>query len=731
MTITLTWTKTDESPRLASAVFLPIVQRVLGQIGVTLDIADISLAGRILAAQGKGPDDLARLGELARSGRANIVKLPNISASAEQIQACIAELNAQGEALPELVDEPTTEAEVAAAKAYDKVKGSAVNPVLREGNSDRRAPDSVKAQAKRHPHWMGEWTADRKTAVLTMDEGDFRHTEQSVTLKAATTVDIVHLGADGAETVLKGGLALEAGEIIDGACLRAEALAAFLDQAAETYRDQDDVCVGAHLKATMMKVSDPVIFGRVLESWFAPLIACLSPQIQSAGWKPQQGLGALLAAVDADGVNQVNDAISAGPVMAMADVATAKTTLHAPNTTIIDASMPAMIRAGGQMAGPDGVMRDAIAVIPDSSYAPLYQVIIEDCKANGAYDPATMGTVPNVGLMAKKGEEYGSHDKTFIIKQPGHVVIRDVDGQELTRHEVAPGDIWRACQTKEAPIRDWVRLALRRAKATGWPAVFWLDQTRAHDAQVLSVVSDELDRHDTEGITIKIMDVAKATKFTVDRVRRGENTISVSGNVLRDYLTDMFPIMELGTSSRMLSIVPLMAGGGLYETGAGGTAPLLVNQLLDENHLQWDSLGEYMALVPALEQIAEDHGVVEAKVVAKALDQGIEHYLAHNRSPKAEVGGDDTRTAGYWIARYWIDALASQDISPALAARFAPAATALAQGETTILAELLATQGQQPDLGGYYRPDPDRLRAVMAPSATFNGILASLDETVG
>lgn len=717
MAPTLTWTLTDESPRLAGAVFLPIVEAFCGAVGISVDKADISLAGRILAAQGQGPDDLARLGELARSGQANIVKLPNISASVGQIEACIAELNSQGESLPAYADDPTS---------YDQVKGSAVNPILREGNSDRRAPASVKAQAQTNPHWMGEWSPTSKTAVLTMADGDFRHTEQSVTMGAATTVDIVHLSQDGNEQPLKRGLKLEAGEILDAACLHAEALADFLLEASQQAAREPDVVLGAHLKATMMKVSDPVIFGRTVATWMAPFLAEHAAAIEGSGWTPDQGLGALVRALGPNGEAMITDAITRGPHIAMADAKAGLSTLHAPNTTIIDASMPAMIRAGGKMAGPDGSLHDTYAVIPDSSYADLYQVIIEDCKANGAYDPATMGTVPNVGLMAKKAEEYGSHDKTFIIDQPGQVVVRTQDGTVLTTHTVAPGDIWRACQTKEAPIRDWVRLAIRRAKATGWPAVFWLDQSRPHDRELITVVSDELDQHDLDGLTIHIMGIAKATAFTVERIRRGEHTISVSGNVLRDYLTDMFPIIELGTSSRMLSIVPLMAGGGLYETGAGGTAPLLVQQLVDENHLQWDSLGEYMALVPALEQLADDHALPAAHILASGLDQAILGYLQGGHTPVPEVGGPDTRTAGYWIARLWAQAIADQTDDPALAERFMPIVVALRNDEAAILDELNATQGKPAELGGYYRPDPSRLAAVMRPSARFNAVIAEL-----
>lgn len=717
MAPTLTWTLTDESPRLAGAVFLPIVEAFCKAGGITVDLADISLAGRILAAQGKGPDDLARLGELARSGQANIVKLPNISASVGQIEACIAELNSQGEHLPTYRDDPAT---------YDQVKGSAVNPVLREGNSDRRAPASVKAQAQANPHWMGAWSPTSKTTVLTMADGDFRHTEQSVTLKAPTTVDIVLIDQYGKEQGLKRGLALEAGEIIDAASLHAEALADFLLHARQQAAADPDVVLGAHLKATMMKVSDPVIFGRTVATWMAPFLAAHSNAIEGSGWAPDHGLGALTSALGPNGAAKVAEALAAGPHIAMADAKAGLSTLHAPNTTIIDASMPAMIRAGGQMAGPDGAMYDTFAVIPDSSYADLYQVIIEDCKANGAYDPATMGTVPNVGLMAKKAEEYGSHDKTFIIEQPGQVVIRAEDGEVLTTHTVAPGDIWRACQTKEEPIRDWVRLAIRRATATGWPAVFWLDQTRPHDRELITVVSDELDQHDLEGLTIHIMDIAKATAYTVERIRRGEHTISVSGNVLRDYLTDMFPIVELGTSSRMLSIVPLMAGGGLYETGAGGTAPLLVKQLLEENHLQWDSLGEYMALVPALEQLADDHDLPAARILASGLDQAILGYLQGGHTPVAEVGGPDTRTAGYWIARLWAQSITDQADDPALAELFTSVAAALSADESAILAELNAPQGSQADLGGYYRPNPAQVAAVMRPSARFNAVIAQL-----
>lgn len=726
MAITLTWTKTDESPRLAAEVLLPIVSRYLATAGISVTVADISLAGRILAAQGKAEDALTQLGELAKSGQANIVKTPNISASIGQIKACIDELNAQGEALPAYPINPTTDAEQACLNAYDQVKGSAVNPVLREGNSDRRAPVAVKAQAQANPHWMGEWSPQSKTRVLTMDEGDFRHTETSITTTKETTVSIVFIHRDGEEHILKPALPLEAGEILDGACLRASALERFLAKAYTQAKADPDVVLGAHLKATMMKVSDPVIFGRVISAWMTPLIITHASVAARAGWTTEQGLGALANAIGDHGQDLVNTALQASPAIAMADATSGLSTLHAPNTTIIDASMPAMIRAGGKMAGADGQLHDTIAVIPDSSYADLYQVIIDDCKANGAYDPATMGTVPNVGLMAKKAEEYGSHDKTFIINGPGQVEVRDQDGQVLLSHEVMPGDIWRACQTKDAPIRDWVRLAIRRAKETGWPAVFWLDQTRPHDAELLKVVSDELDQHDLTGADIHIMDIAKATAFTIQRIRKGEHTISVSGNVMRDYLTDMFPIIELGTSSRMLSIVPLMAGGGLYETGAGGTAPLLVQQVLDENHFQWDSLGEYMALVPALEQIASDHNLPGAKVLANTLDTAILGYLQGGHTPQAEVGQNDTRTAGYWIARLWARALADQSDDTALASRFAPLAKALEDDEDLIIQELKSGEGNPSNLGGYYRPDEAKLAALMRPSARFNHLIDHL-----
>ena len=717
MAPTITWTLTDESPRLATAVLLPIVTAFLGKVGIEVDVADLSLAGRVLAANDHGPDDLARLGTLARSGQANIVKLPNISASAGQIEACIAELNAQGAGLPTYQDDPSR---------YDAVKGSAVNPVLREGNSDRRAPGCVKTQAQTHPHWMGEWHPSSATRVLTMANGDFRHTEQSVTIREATTVSIMLRQADGTEQALYPSLALQAGEILDAAVMQAEALADFLVHAHRTAQESPNITLGAHLKATMMKVTDPVIFGRTIATWFAPQIAAYADQLTGTGWTPEQGLGALASALGDDGPERVAAMITEPPMIAMTDANAGVSALHAPNTTIIDASMPAMIRAGGQMAGPDGVLYDTLAVIPDSTYAEVYQVVIDDCKANGAFDPATMGTVPNVGLMAQKAEEYGSHDKTFVIDTAGEVIIRDDHGTVLTRHAVSPGDLWRACQTKAAPIRDWVRLAIRRATITGWPAVFWLDAARAHDAELLKVVADELDRHNLDGVDIRILPLAQATAFTLERARRGEHTISVTGNVLRDYLTDLFPILELGTSARMLSIVPLMAGGGLYETGAGGTAPLLMNQLLAENHLQWDSLGEYMALVPALEQVASDHGLPEAQTLATTLDQAILGYLQGDHTPQTHVGGNDTRTAGYWIARLWAQAITDQEDHPALAEAFLPLAQALTQGESAILAELQAPQGSQADLGGYYRPDPQRLAAVMCPSARFNDLIDQL-----
>ncbi|WP_336250558.1 NADP-dependent isocitrate dehydrogenase [Stomatohabitans albus] len=724
---TLTWTVTDESPRLAGAIFIPILTAFLKRIGVQVATADISLAARILAAQQKGPDMLVHLGELVASGQANIVKTPNISASAGQIVACINELNAQGENLPQYPDKTNNSQESAISARYEPVKGSAVNPVLRQGNSDRRAPESVKAQAKANPHWMGAWAPTSQTEVMTMADGDFRHTEQSVTLDHASLATIVLVDTQGNETILHDQLAVEAGDVLDGACLRADALQAFLEDAYEKAAQSDDVVLSAHLKATMMKVSDPVIFGRVVATWMAPFLRSHMSPIEQSGWTPDQGLGSLAALLGDDGPGLIKDALAAGPVIAMADSPTGLSTLHAPNTTIIDASMPAMIRAGGKMADPDGTMRDTIAVIPDSSYADLYQAIIDDCKAHGAYDPATMGTVPNVGLMANKAEEYGSHDKTFIIDQTGTVQVRTPDGTVLIEHAVRSGDIWRACLTKNAAIRDWVRLAIRRALATGWPAVFWLDQTRAHDRELMAIVSDELDQNDTDTAQIYVMDIAKATAFTVARLRRGENTLSVSGNVLRDYLTDMFPIIELGTSSRMLSIVPLMAGGGLYETGAGGTAPLLVQQVLNENHFQWDSLGEYMALVPALEQLADDYQQPAARILARTLDDAISGYLDGGHTPGPAVGDADTRTAGYWIARYWAQALAEQTDDPDLATGFASLAHDLKADEALILDELTANEGKPVDLGGYYRPDPVVLDSVMRPSRRFNALIDTLE----
>jgi isocitrate dehydrogenase len=719
------YTHTDEAPALATQSLLPIIRTFTGAADIEVELRDISLAGRILAQfpellseEQFVADALSELGALAQTPEANIIKLPNISASVPQLKAAVKELQGQGYPIPDYVDDPQTDAERDARARYARAMGSAVNPVLREGNSDRRAPASVKAYAQAHPHSMGTWSTESQSHVATMSDGDFRSTEQSVTLAAPTTVRIEHVASDGTVTVLKPELKLLAGEILDGSVMRVAALEAFL---AEQIADAQatGVLYSVHLKATMMKVSDPIIFGHAVKTFFPELFAPDAPvaaELAAAGYNANDGLGALPAGV--------TPSYAGKPSLAMVDSDKGITNLHVPSDVIIDASMPAAIRSSGQMWNAAGEQQDTKFVIPDHSYAPLYDVTVEDCKVNGAFDPTTMGTTPNVGLMAQKAEEYGSHDKTFEIAAPGSVRVVDADGTTLIEHAVQTGDIWRACQTKDAPIRDWVRLAITRGRASGAPAVFWLDETRAHDAEILKKVHDELGRHDTEGVRIEIMNVADATAFTLKRARAGEDTISVTGNVLRDYLTDLFPIMELGTSAKMLSIVPLMDGGGLFETGAGGSAPKHVQQFVAENYLRWDSLGEFLALAPSLELLAQKESKPKAKVLADTLDAATGQVLNENRSPSRRVGGLDNRGSHFYLALYWAQALAAQDDDPELAARFAPLAERLAAEEATIVGELAAVQGEPVEIGGYYHPDPELVAAAMRPSGTLNGVLA-------
>ena len=733
------YTLTDEAPMLATASLLPIVRAYAGTAGVELETRDISLAGRILAAfkdvlpeDQRTADALAELGELVKTPEANVIKLPNISASVPQLRAAIKELQADGYALPEYPDEPKTDAEKDAKARYDSVKGSAVNPVLREGNSDRRAPKAVKAYAKRFPHSMGEWTPDSKTAVATMGADDFRANEQSVTLPAADVLTIEFTDEDGKTTVLKEGLKVLKGEVVDGTFMSAKALDAFLAEQVKRAKEEG-ILFSAHLKATMMKVSDPVIFGHVVKAYFSELFEKYGEQLAAAGLSANNGLAAIeggLDKLDAETAEGVRAAIAAayenGPDVAMVNSAKGITNLHVPSDVIVDASMPAMIRTSGRMWNKDDQTQDTLAVIPDSSYAGVYQAVIDDCKANGAYDPTTMGTVPNVGLMAQKAEEYGSHDKTFIMDAAGTVAVKNSAGETLLSHDVEAGDIWRACQTKDVPVRDWVKLAVTRARASQTPAVFWLDETRAHDRELIKKVEEYLKEHDTEDLDIRILSPVEAAKLSVERIRRGEDTISVTGNVLRDYNTDLFPILELGTSAKMLSIVPLLNGGGLFETGAGGSAPKHVQQLLEENHLRWDSLGEFLALAVSFEHEAVANENHRAQVLADTLDAATGTLLIEGKSPKRKVGELDNRGSHFYLALYWARELAKQTEDAELAAAAKPIAEELGAQEETILAELNGVQGSPVDLGGYYWPELEKVTSVMRPSATLNAIVDKL-----
>jgi isocitrate dehydrogenase len=734
---TIIYTHTDEAPALATYSFLPVVQAYAATAGVTVETRDISLAGRIVASfpewleEGQRiADDLAELGELAKTPGANIIKLPNVSASIPQLKAAVAELQAKGYALPDYPDDPKSDKDRDVRARYDRVKGSAVNPVLREGNSDRRAPASVKNYAKAHPHRMGAWTPQSKTNVATMGVDDFRSTEKSAVLAQDDVLRIELKGDDGSTTVLRESVPVLAGEVVDAAVLRVAALREFLT--AQLARAKaEDVLFSVHLKATMMKVSDPIVFGHAVRAFFPDTFARHGETLAAAGLSPNDGLGGILKGLDAlpegDEIKASFDAeLAAGPALAMVDSDRGITNLHVPSDVIVDASMPAMIRTSGHMWGPDGNEADTLAVIPDSSYAGVYQVVLDDCRAHGAFDPATMGSVPNVGLMAQKAEEYGSHDKTFEIPVTGSVRVTDRSGAVVLEQTVGAGDIFRMCQTKDAPVRDWVRLAVSRARATGSPAVFWLDESRAHDAQLIAKVGEYLPEHDTEGLRIEIMTPEDATRFSLERIRRGEDTISVTGNVLRDYLTDLFPILELGTSAKMLSVVPLMNGGGLFETGAGGSAPKHVQQLLKENYLRWDSLGEFLALAVSFEHLAQTTGNARAQILADTLDRATATFLNEDKSPSRKLGGIDNRGSHFFLALYWAQELAAQTEDAELAAAFAALAGTLAEQQQTIVDELIAVQGSPTDIGGYYQPVPAKAAAVMRPSKVLNDALGTL-----
>lgn len=735
---TIIYTHTDEAPALATYSFLPVVEAYASTAGVTVESRDISLAGRIIASfperleESRRIDDaLAELGELAKTPGANIIKLPNISASIPQLKAAIAELQQQGYDLPDYPDDPKTDEDKDVRARYDKVKGSAVNPVLREGNSDRRAPASVKNYAKTHPHRMGAWTADSKTNVATMGVDDFRSTEKSAVIAEDGTLRIELAGDDGSTTVLRESVPVIAGEVVDASVMRVAALREFLGEQIARAK-AEGVLFSVHLKATMMKVSDPIVFGHVVRAFFPKTFAKYGQVLLAAGLSPNDGLGGILKGLETmphlgEEIKASFDAeLAEGPALAMVDSDKGITNLHVPSDVIVDASMPAMIRTSGHMWGPDGQEADTLAVLPDSSYAGVYQVVIDDCRANGAFDPSTMGSVPNVGLMAQKAEEYGSHDKTFEIPATGTVRVVDAAGDVVLEQVVGAGDIFRMCQTKDAPIQDWVKLAVTRARATGVPAVFWLDEGRAHDATLIAKVKTYLAEHDTDGLQIEIMSPVEATAFSLERIRRGEDTISVTGNVLRDYLTDLFPILELGTSAKMLSVVPLMNGGGLFETGAGGSAPKHVQQLVKENYLRWDSLGEFLALAVSFEHLAQTTGNARAQVLADTLDRATATFLNEDKSPSRRLGGIDNRGSHFYLSLFWAQELAGQTEDKQLAEAFTALAKTLAEQERTIVDELIAVQGSPADIGGYYQPDPAKAAAVMRPSATFNQAIATL-----
>ena len=733
------YTITDEAPALATRSFLPIVKSFTASSGIEIETRDISLAARILAVfpdvlteEQRVSDDLAFLGELAKTPEANIIKLPNISASIPQLRAAIKELQAKGYAVPDYPEEATTEEEKDAKQRYDKIKGSAVNPVLREGNSDRRAPKAVKNYAKKNPHSMGAWSKDSKSHVATMSHGDFAHNEQSVTLDKATTVKIQHTDNNGNVTVLKDNLNLLEGEIIDATVMSKKALLTFLEEQVKDAKEQG-VLFSLHMKATMMKVSDPIIFGHAVRVFFKDVFAKHAETFEKIGVDVNNGFGNLLSNLSElpegkqkEILADIDTAFTNNPDLAMVDSDRGITNLHVPSDVIIDASMPAMIRTSGQMWNKEGKQQDTKAVIPDSSYAGIYTATINFCKEHGAFDPTTMGTVPNVGLMAQKAEEYGSHDKTFEISTDGKVEIVDTNGNVLTSHNVETGDIWRACQVKDLPIQDWVKLAVTRAKATGWPAVFWLDENRAHDAELIKKVNTYLKDHDTDGLEIHILSPIKATEFTLKRVKAGEDTISVTGNVLRDYLTDLFPILELGTSAKMLSIVPLMNGGGLFETGAGGSAPKHVQQFEKENHLRWDSLGEFLALAVSLDHFSEVNNNPKAKVLGDALDVATEKLLENKKGPSRKAGEIDNRGSHFYLAMYWAEALANQDKDRTLKAQFEPVALTFKAEEKTIIKALNDIQGKSVDIGGYYEPTDELADQAMRPIELFNNILKEI-----
>ena len=739
MSAKIIYTLTDEAPLLATFSFLPIVQAFTKPAGITVETRDISLAGRILAnfpdfltdAQ-KQSDDLAYLGKLCLEPTTNIIKLPNVSASQPQLKAAIAELQSKGYAVPNLPENPQTDAEKDIKARYAKVMGSAVNPVLREGNSDRRAPKAVKDYAKAHPHSMGKWTADSKTSVGTMGKDDFFSNEKSVCVPAATDVKIEFIGKDGATKVLKDKTPLKAGEILDATLMSKKALVAFIESQIAKAK-ADGVLFSLHMKATMMKVSDPIIFGHAVRVFFKDLLAKHSAVLAEIGVDFNNGFGDLVAKLSklpadkkAEIEADIQTAYANGPALAMVNSDKGITNLHVPSDVIVDASMPAMIRGGGKMWNAAGKEQDTLAVIPDSCYAGVYQAVIDFCKKNGALDPKTMGSVPNVGLMAQAAEEYGSHNKTFEVPADGTVRVTDSAGAVLLEHAVEAGDIWRACQTKDAPIQDWVKLAVNRARASKTPAVFWLDKARAHDAQIIAKVEKYLKDHDTSGLDIRIMTPAEACTFSLERIVKGEDTISVTGNVLRDYNTDLFPILEVGTSAKMLSIVPLMNGGGLFETGAGGSAPKHVQQFLEENYLRWDSLGEFFALAPSFEHIAENFSLPKAKVLADTLDAATGKFLENDRSPGRKLGTIDNRGSHFYLALYWAQALSAQTADAELQAKFKPIAEELTANESKIVAELLAVQGNPVEIGGYYKPDLAKADAALRPSATFNAILAKV-----
>ena len=730
------YTRTDEAPALATMSFLPIVEAFAGAAGIEVDVADISLAGRILAAfpdrlteDQRIPDYLSQLGELAKTPEANIIKLPNISASTPQMKAAIAELQSKGFDLPDYPDEPENDAQTEIKARYDKVMGSAVNPVLREGNSDRRAPGAVKNYAQKNPHSMGAWRSDTLSHVASMDANDFQSNEKSATMSADDALRIEFVDGAGAVTVLKESVPVLQGEVVDTSFMSAKGLRSFLDAQIADAKAQG-ILFSLHVKATMMKVSDPIIFGHAVKAYFADVFASHGAALDGVGVNVNNGFGNLLGALDelsADERSAVEAAIDAafesGPDLAMVNSDKGITNLHVPSDVIVDASMPAMIRTSGEMWNKNGELQETKAVIPESSYADLYEKTFAFCKEHGAFDPTTMGTVPNVGLMAQKAEEYGSHDKTFEVAGDGVMRVVNSGGDTVFEHDVEAGDIWRMSTVKDAPIQDWVKLAVNRARATGWPAVFWLDENRAHDAQLIEKVNAYLPNHDTDGLDISIRSVADATQFSLERIKAGDNTISVTGNVLRDYLTDLFPILELGTSAKMLSIVPLMNGGGLFETGAGGSAPKHVQQFEAENHLRWDSLGEFLALAVSFEHIADRTGNASAKILGDSLDAATEKLLDTGKSPSRKVNEIDNRGSHFYMALYWAEALAAQTDDAALAEKFAPVAAALAEGEASITDELIAVQGQAMDIGGYYAPDLELGTAAMRPSATFNAII--------